>query len=269
MPQAARHPWRSGWNQRPPALSQLGRWSPESTVRLRLGGMRDWPWRGSGSSSWPECTFGGRQKRKLQFAVLAAAALRGGAEPDLLDEVAWWQTDDFWQYALFAGSPASVPPPTRPVRPCARHASSWPNTRATQRHNYQPGTPLTGSRRCAITVRAPSQMNPSPTVLQVSNDSGDGVGVRATGCPAAAAGAAQAVGARGHQDKVGWPDGHLSPKAVLTVTVGHLVPVTHWPCPCGLTALSRAGHDGSANPCPVRPALWPATCPRASTPSRH
>jgi hypothetical protein len=233
MPQAARHPWRSGWNQRPPALSQLGRWSPESTVRLRLGGMRDWPWRGSGSSSWPECTFGGRQKRKLQFAVLAAAALRGGAEPDLLDEVAWWQTDDFWQYALFAGSPASVPPPTRPVRPCARHASSWPNTRATQRHNYQPGTPLTGSRRCAITVRAPSQMNPSPTVLQVSNDSGDGVGVRATGCPAAAAGAAQAVGARGHQDKVGWPDGHLSPKAVLTVTVGHLVPVTHWPCPCG------------------------------------
>jgi len=32
----------------------------------------------------------------------AAAALRGGAEPDLLDEVAWWQTDDFWQYALYA-----------------------------------------------------------------------------------------------------------------------------------------------------------------------
>ena len=31
-----------------------------------------------------------------------AAALRGGTEPDLLDEVAWWQTDDFWQYALFA-----------------------------------------------------------------------------------------------------------------------------------------------------------------------
>jgi len=32
----------------------------------------------------------------------AAAALRGGTDPDLLDEVAWWQTDDFWQYALFA-----------------------------------------------------------------------------------------------------------------------------------------------------------------------
>jgi hypothetical protein len=34
--------------------------------------------------------------------VLAAAALQGGTEPDLLEEVAWWQTDDFWQYALFA-----------------------------------------------------------------------------------------------------------------------------------------------------------------------
>jgi hypothetical protein len=50
----------------------------------------------------PECSFRGRQNKKLQFAVLAAAALRGGAEPDLLDEVVWWQTDDFWQYALYA-----------------------------------------------------------------------------------------------------------------------------------------------------------------------
>ena len=50
----------------------------------------------------PECTFRGRQDKKLQYAVLAAAALHGGTEPDLLDEVAWWQTDDFWQYALFA-----------------------------------------------------------------------------------------------------------------------------------------------------------------------
>jgi hypothetical protein len=49
----------------------------------------------------PECTFRGRENKKLQYAVLAAAALHGGTEPDLLDEVAWWQTDDFWQYALF------------------------------------------------------------------------------------------------------------------------------------------------------------------------
>jgi hypothetical protein len=50
----------------------------------------------------PESAFRGRQNKKLQFAVLAAAALCGGTEPDLLDEVAWWQTDDFWQYALYA-----------------------------------------------------------------------------------------------------------------------------------------------------------------------
>ena len=65
----------------------------------------------------PECTFRGRQNTKLQYAVLAAAALHGGTEPDLLDEVAWWQTDDLWQYALFtavayiraAASRAGVP----------------------------------------------------------------------------------------------------------------------------------------------------------------
>ena len=61
---------------------------------LALEGMRE--------RFLPECTFRGRQNHKLQFAVLAAAALHGGAEPDLLDEVAWWQSDDFWQYALFA-----------------------------------------------------------------------------------------------------------------------------------------------------------------------
>jgi hypothetical protein len=50
----------------------------------------------------PECSFRGREDRKLKFAVLAAAAVHGGVAPDLLDEVRWWQTDDFWQYALFA-----------------------------------------------------------------------------------------------------------------------------------------------------------------------
>ena len=50
----------------------------------------------------PECTFRGRQNTKFQYAVLAAAAFHGGTEPDLLAEVAWWQADDFWQYALYA-----------------------------------------------------------------------------------------------------------------------------------------------------------------------
>jgi hypothetical protein len=50
----------------------------------------------------PEPSFRGRQDKKLQYAVLAAAALHGGTEPDLLDEVTWWQTNDFWEYALYA-----------------------------------------------------------------------------------------------------------------------------------------------------------------------
>jgi hypothetical protein len=50
----------------------------------------------------PEMTFRGRQNAKLRYAVLAAAAVRGGTEPDLLDEVAAWQADDFWQYAMYA-----------------------------------------------------------------------------------------------------------------------------------------------------------------------
>jgi hypothetical protein len=34
--------------------------------------------------------------------VLAAAAVQSGTRPDLLDEVASWQTEDFWQYAVYA-----------------------------------------------------------------------------------------------------------------------------------------------------------------------
>jgi hypothetical protein len=50
----------------------------------------------------PEAAFRGRENAKFQYAMLAAAALHGGTDPDLLAEVAWWQTDDFWQYALYA-----------------------------------------------------------------------------------------------------------------------------------------------------------------------
>ena len=50
----------------------------------------------------PEFSRRGKNRRKLQYAVQAAAAMHGGAEPDLLDEVAWWHTDDLRQYALLA-----------------------------------------------------------------------------------------------------------------------------------------------------------------------
>ena len=50
----------------------------------------------------PECDFRGRQNSKLRYAILAAAAIHGGTEPDMLEEVAFWQADDFWQYAAYA-----------------------------------------------------------------------------------------------------------------------------------------------------------------------
>jgi hypothetical protein len=61
---------------------------------LPLGGLRE--------RFLPEAAFRGRQNAKLRYAVLAAAAVHGGTGPDLLDEVASWQADDFWQYAMYA-----------------------------------------------------------------------------------------------------------------------------------------------------------------------
>jgi hypothetical protein len=52
----------------------------------------------------PEATFRGRQNAKFQYAVLAAAGVHGGTEPDLLDEVASWQANDFWKYAVYAAA---------------------------------------------------------------------------------------------------------------------------------------------------------------------
>jgi hypothetical protein len=90
----------------------------------------------------PEAAFRGRRNAKLQYAVLAAAAVHGGTEPDLLDEVASWQADYFWQYAMYAAvayvraaaSRAGVPvrqacqdldePPSHPAPPCRLFAST-------------------------------------------------------------------------------------------------------------------------------------------------
>ncbi len=60
------------------------------------------PYEGLRETYLSECEFKGKENRKIQFAILCCAALRGGLEPDLLDEVIWWQTDDFWRYSLLA-----------------------------------------------------------------------------------------------------------------------------------------------------------------------
>ena len=81
----------------------------------------------------PERTFRGRQNHKFQYAMLAAAAVHGGTEPELLDEVAWWQTDDFWQYALFAAVAYVRAAPSRagvPVRQACQDLAQSPGHRA-------------------------------------------------------------------------------------------------------------------------------------------
>jgi hypothetical protein len=68
------------------------------------GATRDHPipYEGLRETHLPECEFRGRNNRKIQYAVLTSASVRGGLEPDLLDEVMWWQADDYWHYALCA-----------------------------------------------------------------------------------------------------------------------------------------------------------------------
>jgi hypothetical protein len=42
------------------------------------------------------------QHNKAEYALRAAAMIRGGVDPGLLDEVIWWRTDDLWFWALEA-----------------------------------------------------------------------------------------------------------------------------------------------------------------------
>ena len=51
-----------------------------------------------------ECEFRGRADHKIRYAVLVVPVVHGAVKPDLLDEVGWWQTDDFWHYALQAAA---------------------------------------------------------------------------------------------------------------------------------------------------------------------
>ena len=60
------------------------------------------PYEGLREAHLAECSFRGRENRKIQYAILTSAAFQAGLEPDLLDEVTWWHNDDYWRYALFA-----------------------------------------------------------------------------------------------------------------------------------------------------------------------
>ena len=53
------------------------------------------------STFLPEVAFRGKEHRRIQYTVLAAYAVHGGLEPDLLDEVTYW-IEQYWTYALYA-----------------------------------------------------------------------------------------------------------------------------------------------------------------------
>jgi hypothetical protein len=51
----------------------------------------------------PECTAHTKtQHQHSKYALRAAAMIRAGVDPGLLDEVIWWQSDDLWVWALDA-----------------------------------------------------------------------------------------------------------------------------------------------------------------------
>lgn len=60
------------------------------------------PYEGLRETYLSECEFRGKNNRRIQYAILTSASVRGGLEPDLLDEVGWWPADDYWRYALYA-----------------------------------------------------------------------------------------------------------------------------------------------------------------------
>ncbi len=51
----------------------------------------------------PEYDFRGKsQQHKSHYALMAAAMIRAGVNPDLLDEAHGWGIDDMWEYAFYA-----------------------------------------------------------------------------------------------------------------------------------------------------------------------
>lgn len=78
----------------------------------------------------------GRENEKIQYALLVTASAYGGVRPDLLAELEWWRTDDFWDYALAAA--------VGYFRAAAEHAGvtvAELATRVAARHNVAVGAP--------------------------------------------------------------------------------------------------------------------------------
>ncbi|PRY42165.1 hypothetical protein LY71_118115 [Geodermatophilus tzadiensis] len=76
------------------AVTTLDLACPVGAEPLQYEGLRD--------RHLPEVTFRGRvEHRNSHYALYAAACVRGGLQPDLLNNAGWWQTP-LWQYAVLA-----------------------------------------------------------------------------------------------------------------------------------------------------------------------
>jgi hypothetical protein len=76
------------------AVTALDLASPPGAEPLVYEGLRE--------RYLPEVTFRSRvEHRNSQYALYAAACMRGGLQPDLVNDAGWWETP-LWQYAVFA-----------------------------------------------------------------------------------------------------------------------------------------------------------------------
>jgi hypothetical protein len=76
------------------AVTALDLACPAGVEPLVYEGLRD--------RHLPEVTFRGRvEHHNSQYALYAAACMRGGLQPDLLHDASWWQSP-LWTYAVFA-----------------------------------------------------------------------------------------------------------------------------------------------------------------------
>jgi hypothetical protein len=49
----------------------------------------------------PECTAHTKEQHyKSEFAIRAAAMIRAGVDPGVVDQVSWWRIDDLWIWAV-------------------------------------------------------------------------------------------------------------------------------------------------------------------------
>ncbi|HEX5511052.1 MAG TPA: hypothetical protein VFX41_05015 [Actinomycetales bacterium] len=76
------------------AVTALQLATPTGSEPLEYEGLRE--------RYLPELRFRGRvEHRSSQYALYAAACMRGGLQPDLLNDAGWWQTR-LWIYAVYA-----------------------------------------------------------------------------------------------------------------------------------------------------------------------